>query len=160
FDFSERDALLAARMLPPLVAAARRGKRLAEERRARAVVEAVAELDTRPRLALDRRGALLWASPCAAQLIGLRRAEPPPDALIAAARLAVLPGVVTVPATGSGPIRAELRLARTATGAPFVLAELDVAGAPSALSALAARAALTDAETEVLALLAHGLSDR
>jgi DNA-binding CsgD family transcriptional regulator/PAS domain-containing protein len=169
-DFGERDELLVARVLPALEAAARRSQRLEARLKEGALAASILELDPQPRLALDLEGQLLWASAPAVQLLGVARDEVPEALAAAARRLGALcrqdprggaPTAVKLTARGGpGPVRAELRLARAATGEPFVLAELAAPTISPSLAELAGRARLTPAETEVLALVSLGLPDR
>ena len=162
-DFSESDHMLLARVLPSLTAVARRHKRIAEEIRGRAVVEAVAAADPSPRLALDARGALQWASPRAAELLHLDRQPLPPQLAAVARRLtsgAPAPATLAIHGKEGTSIRAELRLTHTRGGVALVVVALEEPGVPPRLVELARRVELTQTEAEVLALLARGLSDR
>jgi DNA-binding CsgD family transcriptional regulator/PAS domain-containing protein len=171
--FGERDEWTAARLLPGLKAVVRRSARLAELDGQRWLFEALLEREGHPKLALDGQGRLLWASRRAEEMLGLRgggEAGLPPPLVTAARRLGTKPGpspdsvfpdpVVEVPRPDAAPIAAELRLVRASSGEAFILAELMVPEAPPRLAEVAARARLTPAETEVLALLALGLKNR
>jgi len=172
-DFTERERLLVGSLVPALEAFVRRNERLEDGLRAHPFVEALLESGQRPTVVLDCRGGFVWASPRAAALlrIGIGRNKRVPDALEHAARtLGALRGnhhqarvpspVVSVPRNGGAPVLAELRLARTRTGAPFVVAELEDPEVPPRLAEIASHYQLTKTETQVLHLLSRGLSDR
>jgi DNA-binding CsgD family transcriptional regulator len=61
---------------------------------------------------------------------------------------------------GASPLRADLGIARTRDGAPFLIVELDVPGISPQVRETAARFRLSAAEAEVLGLLARGHADR
>ncbi len=172
-EFDARDVRDMERILPAFQAAARRSEIVRAERRARGAVEALlARADPSARLALDAQGSLLWISPAAERLLapylGGRRELPEP-LVSSARRLAASAGsglppegvelAVSLPAPPAGaPLRAELCVARTASGEPFVVAlfeEPGLTGAP----ALAARYRLTPAEVDVLSVLRLGLTN-
>jgi DNA-binding CsgD family transcriptional regulator len=171
--FSEQEVLLLARLLPALEALVRRSARMEKLLESHSAMEGIVDLDPRPKIALDVRGSLLWASERAERLTGLKRGGrlPIPEILVRAARqLGALTAKETSPATPfslvtiSGqkmePIHAELRLARTRTGAPFVIAELEIPDIPPRLAESASRFGLTPAETHVLDLISQGLSNQ
>jgi DNA-binding CsgD family transcriptional regulator len=172
-EFSDHDELILARVLPALEALTRRDARIEEQLRSHTIVETMLDLDLRPKIALDPSGKLLWTSERAEKLLKLRHGkwQVLPDVLVKAARqlgaLTLNNSVTTAPPSSivisqdqGAPIRAELRLARTRTGSPFVVAELDLTYATPQLSDAAERFQLTMAETQVLGLLAKGLSDQ
>lgn len=168
-DFSQDDVRLLARAMPPLEAAARRATRLAALLDRGEVIEHLAA--RRPLVALDGAGKILWlageAEKMLASALGVRRSLPP--ALSSAARqlfalardvvFEALPGTsVPVQLEDGRALRAELSIARRASGEPFVVVELDGPGARSdALAALVERTGLTPAEARVLAGVAAGL---
>jgi DNA-binding CsgD family transcriptional regulator len=172
-DFSEGDGLILARLLPALEALTRRSDRVKAQLCTQSIVETVLELDPRPRIALDPQGRFLWASERSETLLKLRRGGRwvVPDALVQAARgLGALTGKdlasavpvasVAIPREKAAPVRADLRLARTRTGSPFVLAELELPDVSPRMAEVAERFQLTGAEAEVLGLISAGLSDR
>jgi DNA-binding CsgD family transcriptional regulator len=153
-EFGANEVRDLARVLPAFEAAARRS------RRADALLTGLLRADA-ARLALDATGRLLWMSPAAEALLGGARRLP--DMLVAAARNLALSAAGR---SGAEPsyalvldrLAVELRVARAATDAPFVVAECRPRGpAPSPkVAALAARFGLTAAETDVLAALCRG----
>jgi DNA-binding CsgD family transcriptional regulator len=172
-QFNDHDELILARVLPALESLTRRDARIEEQLRSHSFVEIMLDLDLRPKIALDTSGKLLWASERAENLLKLRRGKRQvlPDVLVKAARqLGALTGTnpitiappssIAIPQEQGTPIRAELRLARTRTGSPFVVAELDLTYATPQLTDAADRFQLTTTETQVLGLLAKGLSDQ
>lgn len=172
-DFSERDVLILARILPALEALVRRSTRLLELFGMNQLIGNVLQLDPRPKIALDCRGALLWVSDRAETLLGLSHGEKKTmhERLAQAAQrlgllagknsdLPLLPTSVSIPRKDGAAIRADLRLARTRNGAYFILVELEDAGDPSFLKELIAHYRLTASETQVLHLISLGLSDR
>jgi DNA-binding CsgD family transcriptional regulator len=170
--FCEQDQLIIARLLPALEALVRRSARVEELLKGRSIMETMVDLDPRPKMAFDLRGALLWASERAERLMGFQRggSHPVPELLtLAARRMGALAGKeapappipsVTVSGQKAEPIQVELRLARTRTGAPFVIAELEVPNISPRLAEAALRFGLTPAETHVLDLLSQGLSNQ
>jgi DNA-binding CsgD family transcriptional regulator len=179
-DFSEHEGLLLARLLPALEALVRRSARVEQLLEGRSVMEGMMDSDPRPKIALDVRGSLLWTSERAEKLTGLRLGgrRPVPKALTQAARRlgaltcpsgrragkdaasAVPFPLVSISGQKTEPIRMELRLARTRSGEPFILAELEIPDISPRLAEAASRFHLTAAETHVLDLLAQGLSDQ
>ncbi|APR78967.1 Two-component response regulator [Minicystis rosea] len=167
-DFADDDALLLGRIYPALSAAARRGSRSFEGARTRSIMESALESAPRPLVALDLGGRVIWASPRGERLLASRTRRRALEAAlgdaarrIAAPSLASLPPAnVAVRVPGGPPLRIELRLCRPASGAPFVLAEIDAGDPPPPLAALAARHGLTRAEAKVLDLVARGQRDR
>lgn len=172
--FSEDELLTLGRLLPALNALAARSARAEDRLAAHAVLDGVVCADAQPKLALDRRGGLLWASRRAAALLrlGSTRREAVPEALAdAVRRLGALiatrtpdavppPRVILRPDTGGPPIPAALRLARKAGGEPFIVVELTDPAAPTPLDALADRTGLTPAERRVLEELKGGFADQ
>ncbi len=173
-DFTLADARCLRRAIPAIEALARRGRRVAADRRALAALSTLVERsDPRPRLALDASGRPLWISDGAATLlagfVGGRRALP--DVLVdAARRLAENPAgdgvrfTVDLSALTAPAVRAALSLERCATGEVFVMAHLerfDNSGTEATRqeSPLVARHGLSRAETAVLELLGLGLSN-
>src|SRR4029453_15132596 len=142
-DFTDHEVLMLARILPALETLTRRSARMEERFGSHSIVESVLEMDPRAKIAFDPCGAILWASEKAEALLGLRRKGRwvVPHALLKAVhKLGRLLGkdsvlaapCASVPLPGkTSPLRAELRLARTRTGALFVLAELDLPPASS-----------------------------
>lgn len=167
-----RDEIVVARLLPALEAVARRSGRVGDALRTRPVVEAMLEHDV-PRLALDMHGRLLWASRRAEHRVEVGhdgRPAAPPALVTAARRLAAAhregpcgaaPRTsIALPGPGTSASRAELWVTRTRTGAPFVVADLEIRGRSPALATVASRFGLTPAEADVLAALAAGLADK
>jgi DNA-binding CsgD family transcriptional regulator len=172
-DFTEQDGFILARLLPSLEALVRRSARTEKLLTGRSVMEGIADLDPRPKIAFDVRGSLLWASERAEKLADLKRGGKSGALEVlsqAARRLGALTGkeavstlplpVVAIPGQKADPIRVELRLAQTRVGEPFVLAEIEVPDISPQLAETATRFHLTAAETNVLDLLAQGLSDQ
>jgi two-component system, NarL family, response regulator DesR len=168
-DFSQRDVRLLARVMPAFEAATRRARRLEALLDRGEVLEHLAA--TRPVVALDGAGTILWVVPKAerilASALGARRSLPPAlllaaRHLVALARDSVIDGLprssVPLQLDDGRALTAELSLARRASGEPFVVVELD---GPSvqldALASLGARSGLTPAEREILGLAATGL---
>ncbi|HKY62807.1 MAG TPA: LuxR C-terminal-related transcriptional regulator [bacterium] len=168
-DFSEREKALWTDIRPALEALTRRSESLDERARAQPYLESMVDLSAHPRIVLDARGGLVWISERAAALLGEHRSVPDPLAK-AARSLAALTAknsefalpltAVAVPRRQPPPLRADLRLVRSRGGAYFIVAELDEPGIPPLLQETARRHHLTKAETQVLALIALGLSDR
>lgn len=175
-DFAERDVQALERALPAFAAAARRSARVEVEGRRHHVLDALlANAASRPLLALDARGRLIWIAEPAerllAPILGRRRALP--EALIDAARSL---GAVTAPRGGdvAAPsrfslsiplldgtsLRAELALARTRSGEPIIAVELESRAQRPAFADFVARHRLTRAETDVLRALARGLANQ
>lgn len=158
-------------LLPALEAALRRSVRETQRHGSRHALEAALETTRRPTVIMDARGGLVWASKRARRLLGLdASARPLPRALLDAALQlgALVEGKrstasprTTVQLVGleGETVSVELRIARTDTGAPVVIAELDLTYDVAAPE-LAARFNLTAAQASVLASLAQGFSDR
>jgi len=172
-DFSERERMMMANLLPAMEALTRRSLRLAGQLQSQPFLESMLDFSPSPRIVLDPRGGFVWASERAEVLLALshggRRIVP--DVLVKAARrLGLLIGnksgfpaplaSVAVPLKDSAPIPANLRLARIRSGAYFVIVELEEPGISPFLAETAARYQLTAAETQVLKLLSFGLTDR
>jgi len=160
--FSAEDEALAARLQPALQAAARRCARTLTSAQAQQTLEGLIEGCGRPpTLAADLTGRLLWASTRATDWLGGLPKLPAP-LVDAARRLGPRSSgdVVELRAHDGSPLRAELRLCRPQSGEPFVAVELALSGIDPAVSQVAARHGLTDAETVVLAALARGARDR
>jgi DNA-binding CsgD family transcriptional regulator len=167
-DWGYRDEQMLARVMPVFRAAARRATQLAPTLRAQPIIESLVDAaDPRPRLAFDANGNLLWISRRAAALLGVVTRVP--EALARAARRLDArasdgqpTGVeVCLRERHGAPLWAELHLARTADGAPFISVTINDYSLPSPeLAALAAQTRLTAAETSVLAVLSLGLSNR
>jgi DNA-binding CsgD family transcriptional regulator len=164
--FSEREVGALRRALPALAGAVRRATRVAATEERRAALEAIAATTvTRPLVAFAPSGAVLWMSPAAETLLD-RRAVP--RSLIAEVRRVgalasdahpLAPRACAI--TEGEPLRAELSIARAPRGDTVIVAEL---AAPAArdrgLEALAREHDLTRAETDVLRILALGLSNK
>ncbi|HKY63112.1 MAG TPA: helix-turn-helix transcriptional regulator [bacterium] len=174
-DFDAEDLRAAAAVLPALAAAVRRSGRVAARLSSAAAIEALFERgQARAVLAMDLRGEVLWISAQAEKLLspflgGRRRL---PDSLrLAARRLGEVAQGRYLPTRGPAifnevisrqdgvPLEAEVYLARTADGDPFVAVDLGGAGIPAGLFELARSRGLTRTETEVLSDLARGQSD-
>ncbi|MDL1872482.1 helix-turn-helix transcriptional regulator [Deltaproteobacteria bacterium PRO3] len=133
-------------------------------------------LDARCRgeIALTLNGGLLWASKMAAEWLNLRGGgrDKLPPALIASTRqlgdlvrgkilsLNNNAAQITIPQDDGRRLQAQLRLARTATGAYFVIAELEIEGFSPETTRRLAPFRLTPTEIKVLDLITQGLSDR
>ncbi|HKY64368.1 MAG TPA: LuxR C-terminal-related transcriptional regulator [bacterium] len=172
-DFSERERMNLSNILPALEALTRRDERWETQFRSQPFLESMLDLDDKPKIAMDSRGSLLWASERAGALLNLggNQKRALPEALVKAGRqlgallrknsaLPPPPSAVAVPRQGQEPIRADLRLARTPGGSAFIIAELEDPGLSPQLEELKARHQLTAAETQVLRLIAQGLSDK
>jgi DNA-binding NarL/FixJ family response regulator len=162
--FTDEHARACARILPALEAAARRSGRAEAARRARDVAETLlGRAAPRPLIALDARGRLLWMSASAEALArGLvGRGQLVPESLVDAARRVAamasgraddVPALsLELRAEGGRRVSAELAVARTLSGEPFVTAELRVDHP--------ALASLTAAERQVLDAIGGGLSN-
>jgi DNA-binding CsgD family transcriptional regulator len=172
-DFNETDGFILARLLPILESIVRRSNHFEKQSRAQAILEAMLDLNTSSMIALDLSGTLLWANEGAEKLLKPRQGAKltVPDALVQGARrlrgllgknLPTMTPLSSIVLTreGKADIYAELRLARSRTGGPFVLVYLEAPSQLPQLKELALKFQLTDAETEILALLSLGLSDR
>ncbi len=175
-DFAEREVHALERALPAFAAAARRSARVDAEGREHHVLDALlASAPSRPLLALDTRGRLIWISGAAerllAPILGHRRALP--AALVDAAQSlgavttprradVVAPSrfAISIPLLDGTCLRAELALARTRGGEPIVAVELEPRAGRPDLADFVARHRLTRAETDVLRALARGLANR
>lgn len=156
-DFSAEDVGDLARVGSSLAGAARRLRR-AERILADTEVQALV-VDRHPALAFEGTGALLWMSGSARAAVG-SEASP----LLAGAAQRLLGGdgfpqlVLRLTLADGSPAVAQLRVARRASGEPFVIAELD---GPrfrgEALARVAAEHGLTPAEQRVVALAVEGL---
>jgi DNA-binding CsgD family transcriptional regulator len=152
-DFSSADVRMLERMLPTFQAAVSRAARIQRLVGRGDVCERIAA--QRPVLAFDRAGSLLWMSALAEQVFG----RSPHPALVHAAR-GELPPSVSLHLEDGSSATAHLSIARRDSGEPFVIAELSGEPAQRAtLAAIADRHGLTPAESEVLGLLATGLSN-
>ncbi|HKY63312.1 MAG TPA: LuxR C-terminal-related transcriptional regulator [bacterium] len=172
-DFKNRELKTMATFLPALGALVRRSERLDKQLRLQSFLDSMLESNPRPKIALDLRGALLWASERAAALVHLNPNAPDPvPGLLAegARRLGALVGErpvslfpfssVAIPRKDRSLIRAELRLTRSRRGDYFVVAELEDPEISPPLAEAATRHRLTSAETQVLNLIALGLSNK
>ena len=171
-EFSAEERALVEQALPAFEAAARRASRAAASEAQREALSAVLCRGAGVHhLILDARGRLLWISPEAEARLVVGASGALPEALtLAARRLAGLAPDqapdesayrVRVDAS-DGPTMADLAVTRTASGAPVIAVTLAAPrglGAPKS-TALAARYHLTRAESEVLAILAGGASNR
>jgi DNA-binding CsgD family transcriptional regulator len=172
-DFKDRELKAMSIFLPALGALARRSERFDKQLRLQSFLDSMLESNPRPKIALDLGGALLWASERAAALANLNPSapNPVPDILVEGARrLGALVGKgpvslfpfssVAIPRKDRSFIRAELRLARNRRGDHFVVAELEDSEISPLLAEAATRHRLTSAETQVLNLIALGLSNK
>ncbi|HEX5035542.1 MAG TPA: LuxR C-terminal-related transcriptional regulator [bacterium] len=171
--FDDGDELILRRILPALDALARRSKRHEKEVYEKTVMEAMLQLSARPLIALDLKGQILWVSEEAEKWIDLRnngRWMTPASLADGARRLGEIvakrPHSLAKPAPyvlihreGKTPLQVELRILRTRSGEPFILAEIDAPVVSSPLAEAAARHGLTASETEVLRLISLGLSE-
>jgi DNA-binding CsgD family transcriptional regulator len=170
--FGEQEYLTAARLMPALEALVRRDARVQELVERHSILEGMIEADPRPRIAFDIRGKLIWASERAQTLMGFKSqgTQCIPEVLFAAVRrLGALAGknassspipYVCIKGQKGEPMNVGLRLARSRTGEPFVLAELELTDISPRVAEMALRFGLTAAETHVLGLLAQGLPDQ
>src|SRR5262249_36551971 len=154
-DFGEDEILTAARALPLLAAAARRCDRFAPDGAAQVMEGLLDDADDRAHIALTCPGPRLWLSRSAARLPESRVG---PDELVAAARrigdlarrgtpstFAPSTNLAIVLPRGNR-LSADLRLARTRTGEPFIAVALTPCGSCARLDELRARYRLTAAE--------------
>ena len=168
-DFSPGELKTLIRLIPALSALASRSSQGLVP--PRSLADCLVDFDAPPRLAFDARGALLWASERAEQLLELksRGEKGVPEALsLAVRRLAALlrrdaNGLPPQPdlelALATGPLRAELQLAR-GSEKTFILVTLEEPESPRRIEELRTRHGLTRAEAQVLQLIAQGLGDR
>jgi DNA-binding CsgD family transcriptional regulator len=165
-DFGDRELVTAARALPALEAASQRCLRAAADGGPAPFIEAILEeADEHAHIAFTPKGALLWCSRRAARLLDPHAL---PDELVAAVRglgqlaLGQRPSRsaswLTFTRGDGARIAADLRLARTQAGEPFVAVTLSSAGRHR-LEELRDRFGLTQAEADVLGELALGLSN-
>lgn len=172
-DFSERERILIANVLPALEALTRREARLGEQIRFQPFLESMLDFSPYPKIVLDPRGEFLWASERAEALLTLSQCgrKVVPEILVKAARRlgsllgkkqgsASLLDSIAIPRKDLDPIRSYLRLGRTRSGTHFVIAELVEPGVSPLLEEIASRYQLTAAETQVLKLVSLGLTDR
>jgi DNA-binding CsgD family transcriptional regulator len=175
-DFAEREVVAVERALPAFAAAARRSARAEAEGRRHHVLDALlGSAASRPLLALDTRGRLLWIAEPAerllAPILGRRRALP--EALVDAARslgaVAITGSTdvappsrfsIAIPLPDGSLLRAELALTRTRSGEPIIAIELEAQGPRPAFADFVARHRLTRAEVDVLRALARGLANQ
>ena len=140
--------------MPAFRAAASRATRNERLLGDRDVLERIAS--TRPVLALDHRGSLLWMSSLAEKVLG---GSLPPALTLRAAGRELSPTLDLELEDGSSAL-ACFSLARRDSGEPFVVVELTgEAVRRGRLTALASRHGLTPAEMRVLGTLAEGLSN-
>lgn len=170
--YSPRDVEALARVLPSLEAVARRSRRAEIERRTYSVMSAALEhSDARPRVALDRYGHLLWASESGERLLGTHsgRGRTLPDEIagparrlaafaVADAKLEDVAFSSEVRVTEMVSLHVDFRVSRTASGEPFIIADLQEKNPDSATMRVASRQ-LTRAEASVLECLRLGLSN-
>lgn len=152
-DFSSDDAKMLERVLPSFQAAILRSARVERLGGRGDVVERIAA--QRPVLALDRTGSLLWMSALAEQILG-----PSVHPALSHAARGELPPSVSLHLEDGSSVHAHLSIARHDSGEPFVIAE--IIGDPARramLAAISGRHGLTPAESQVLGLLAGGLSN-
>src|SRR5262245_37705014 len=174
-DFGRTEIRAATATLSGLSAAVRRAGRAEATLALSEILEGLLDrTQTRAVLALDFRGNLLWISTRAAQLLssylGGNRRLPEP-LIFAARRLGVVargqghsltgpPPYAVVIHQSSGPLlEAELYLARTPSGDPFVVADLGGNDLPPGMADFARHYCLTRTETEILCDLSRGLAD-
>jgi len=168
-DFGREDKRVLNHLLDPLVALAKRNRRLEEKL---GVTTAILEERHRDEIALDLDGRFLWCSRGAYGRLGLKIGGKDrfPSLLTAAARkLGELgknlpaPGKciseIDIPLVGKHTVRARLRLVRKNSGERFVLVELDPHEIPPEARERLLSFQLTPAEIKVLGLVALGLSD-
>lgn len=174
-NFSREDRLRAESLMPPLQALGRWIDRSTSLSESCATLEGIMDSEGRPKMAFDVGGKLLCASGSAEKLAGFHargRFRIEPKLLAAVRRFGDLskgrigeslsPQVACFGKKGQL-LRATLRLAKTRSGNRFVLAEIepaDLSDQLPQLATLALRFGLTKTETEVLRLLAQGLSDQ
>jgi DNA-binding CsgD family transcriptional regulator len=162
-DFEPADLDRFAALVPALAAAVARCRRFEAEEDRRCALEVMVESQDAAVLVFDTRGRLLLASPRAEAFFGsalARGGGELPAPIVAEARKV---GALAAAAGGAAPrfqvhvgsVTASFSVVRAASGASLVLCRLDA----DPLAGLAARCALSPAESEVLALLAEGLSN-
>jgi DNA-binding CsgD family transcriptional regulator len=174
-NFTREERLRAESLLPPLQALGRwidRSRILSESC---STLEGVLDSEGRPKIAFDIDGKLLCASRTVEKLVGLEtrgrfriseelRAAVRRFGDLAKERTSEAPSPhVALYGKNAQPIQVTLRLAKTRSGNPFVLAEVeraDLLAQIPQLGEVALRYGLTKTETEVLRLLAQGLTDQ
>ncbi|HEX5034190.1 MAG TPA: response regulator transcription factor [bacterium] len=174
-NFSREDRLRVESLMPPLQALGRWIDRWTSLSESCATLEGVLEWEGRPKMAFDIEGKLLCASQSAEKLASFQargRFKISEELQVAVRRFGELAKERTCEAPSpqvalfgkkAQPIQVTLRLAKTRSGNPFVLAEIERAPLPvqvPQLAEVAQRYGLTKTETEVLRLLAEGLSDQ
>ncbi|HEX5032855.1 MAG TPA: LuxR C-terminal-related transcriptional regulator [bacterium] len=172
-DFNERERLLMANFMPAFETFAHRHRRLEGRLKSQPFLETLFEYSRQPIVAFDSRGGLFWASQRADELLlitqnGMKRV--PESLKKAVAELAKLLGknpkstlsttAAEVPRQDKPTLHIDLRLARNRSGACFIVAEVEDPEASPHLSEIAASHQLTKTETQVLKLIALGLTDR
>ncbi len=171
-EYSVKEVRALARVLPAIESVARRGRRAEREVRARSVMSALLEQgDPQPRLAIDRWGNVLWISEGAERLLGAflgARRTLPAELVDAARRLAAFAAddarledvkfSAEVRTPGGGDLDAAIRVGRTVSGEPFVVADLRER-APASIQERIEYGRLTRAESNVLECLRLGLSN-
>ncbi|HKY63502.1 MAG TPA: response regulator transcription factor [bacterium] len=174
-SFNAEERKMAESLLPPLQALGRWIDHSTILKESCSTLEGVLDTETRPKMAFDIEGKLLCASQSAEKLVGLQtrgrfkvseelRAAVRKFGDLAKGRTCEAPSShVALFGKKAEPIQVILRLAKTRSGNPFVLAELERANLPvhmPQLAEVARRYGLTKTETEVLRLLAEGLTDQ
>ncbi len=148
------------RLRPTLLAAVRRIERLAEARQREQALEAVIEhLALRATVIVDRIGRVVFLTRDANALLESAESKATFAGLAIAAYTQPEERVSFSFPGRQGLIRVEAQLVRAAGAHPYVVATLRSASSP-VRSDLSQRWKLTRAETDVLALLADGLSNR
>ncbi|HKY63501.1 MAG TPA: response regulator transcription factor [bacterium] len=174
-SFNREERRRAESLLPPLQALGRwidRSRILSDSC---STLEGVLDSEGRPKIAFDIDGKLLCASRTAEKLVGLEtrgrfriseelRAAVRRFGDLVKERSSEAPSPqVALYGKNAQPIQVTLRLAKTRSGNPFVLAEVeraDLLAQIPQLGEVAQRYGLTKTETEVLRLLAQGLTDQ
>lgn len=171
-QFTAQDELELLELLPALESAMRRCKQSEGQQASSAALEVALESTRQPVVVFDARGGLVWASKRVASLLGRDKGGRPAipsglleavmkvSALIAGERASTIPRTtIRLPGASGEPAVVELRVGRTDTGAPMIVATFDTTGRASAAD-LAAEFALTSTQGSVLASLVEGLSAR
>lgn len=171
--FRDRDTLYLAQIFQSLEALARRTSRLENQMRSIAIYHSMLEQGFPHALALDFNGNLIWGSAEILKRLSYspNKKPPLPEALILAARklgsafvnkspATKLPNELRLKFSEQPPLQFELKVSRTRSGEPFILAQWVNKNINTLLQGLADQFQLTPSETQILDCLGKGLSDR